>query len=193
MGGKFSGYPLTRWSEHRNMILEEPFYYIDSDGRKWNAPKGSCINGATIPRALWSALGSPYIGKYRRASIVHDVAVNEQCESEIPIDRKAADRMFYHACRCDNCSVYFATMLYIGVRMGSYMSKWSLLFTKSNLEVDHKDIRDTPELKYIQDKFWQIADDVSKQHSQKMEMNETDLDLVDHIIEKYLCQAGDLY
>ena len=39
-------------------------------------------------------------------------------------DRKArsnADRMFYHACRAGGCSIYDATLLYIGVRIGAWM------------------------------------------------------------------------
>lgn len=79
----FSGEPLTRWSGSRNMNLEEDFYFIDNQGIKWNAPKGSCLNGATIPRALWTAIGSPYSGTYRKSSIVHDVAVGELCNPDV--------------------------------------------------------------------------------------------------------------
>src|SRR5262249_2712355 len=35
--------------------------------------------------------------------------------------RKEADRMFYQACRTGDCSIWDATILYIGVRIGAAM------------------------------------------------------------------------
>ena len=57
------------------MILKEPFYYIDSKEKQWLVPAGTVVNGATIPFPLWSVIGSPYIGDYRQASVVHDYFV----------------------------------------------------------------------------------------------------------------------
>ena len=59
------------------MELLEDFWYEDPKGKRWNTPKGSTINGATIPKALWSIVGPPFVGKYRRASVIHDYAVGE--------------------------------------------------------------------------------------------------------------------
>ncbi len=96
--GAFSGNPKTEWlvdrsGADRNMRLLEDFLYTDPDGKKWPAPSGSIIDGASIPRPLWATVGSPYTDDYRRASVVHDVA----CDSPA-IPRKDADVMFYHAC-----------------------------------------------------------------------------------------------
>ena len=131
----FSEDPVTRWCGNRNMELLEGFCYRDKKGKVWKAPEGTCINGATIPEALWSLVGSPYTGAYRRASIVHDVAVHEfsDCGSEQPPvevakdhgSRKDADRMFYHACRAGGCNRRFAFLLYLGVRIGSWMAFFS--------------------------------------------------------------------
>ena len=100
--GTFSGYPLTKWHGNRIMTLEEDFYFIDDDGKKWLAPKGAEINGATIPRSLWSVIGSPYVGGYRRASVVHDYFVGEGKNPSVSfLQRRRADAMFFQACRAD--------------------------------------------------------------------------------------------
>jgi len=52
--------------------LAAPFGYIDRRGRRWDVPKGACVNGASIPRGLWPVVGSPWGNTYRRAAVVHD-------------------------------------------------------------------------------------------------------------------------
>lgn len=100
MAEGFSGEPVTRWTGERNMRLVEALSYEDRKGKIWEAPAGSEINGATIPRALWTSIGAPFVGNYRRATIVHDYFVGELSNPAVtPAERKAADRMFYHACR----------------------------------------------------------------------------------------------
>lgn len=176
----FSGEPLTRWDGNRNMILEEDFYYTDSDGFTWHAPKGSCLNGATIPRAFWNIIGPPYAGKYRRASVVHDVGVGELCNPNVSIEqRKKADKMFYYACRHDGCSKHFASMLYIGVRFGTWASTLSTK-RSSPFDEDFEEIRDIAEFGETRDKFWKILDE------SKTAIENEDLDLLDEIIKKNL-------
>lgn len=121
--GKFSGNPRTEWLEDqsgpdRNMELLEKFSFSDPDGRAWDAPKTSVVNGASIPRALWSLVGSPYTDDYRRASVVHDVACNTA-----GVKRKDADVMFFHACRAGGCGPVQARVLYAGVRIGAWAAK----------------------------------------------------------------------
>jgi hypothetical protein len=100
MAEGFSGEPVTRWTGERNMLLVEALSYGDRKGKIWEAPAGSEINGATIPQALWTSIGAPFVGNYRRATIVHDYFVGELSNPVVTAaERKAADRMFYHACR----------------------------------------------------------------------------------------------
>ena len=176
----FSGEPLTRWDGSRNMVLVEAFSYIDPDGRQWAVPAGATLNGATIPRALWTSIGSPYAGQYRRASVVHDYYVGEIDNSDVtPEQRKEADRKFYNACRYDGCSKEFAALLYIGVRFGTWASKWSDLFKMSDFGEVLEDIRNIPEFTFTMDKFWQMAD------SAKDAIKNEDLDLIDEIMETH--------
>ena len=120
MSGTFSGNPKTEWlteaGADRDMALLEAFWYDDPDGRRWTAPAGSVVNGASIPAPLWSAVGSPYTGEYRRASIVHDVACGDP-----GVDRREADRMFYFACLAGGCTAAQARLLYAGVRIGAWL------------------------------------------------------------------------
>jgi hypothetical protein len=119
--GSFSGNPKTEWlceqGEDRNMCLLETFWYTDPQGRRWEAPKGAVTNGASIPRTLWSSIGSPYTGNYRRASIVHDIAIRNPC-----ILRADADTMFYFACLAGGCMLMEGKLLYAGVRVGTWAS-----------------------------------------------------------------------
>ena len=125
--GTFSGNPQTEWlseaGDDRRMRLLQDFWYDDPQGRRWLAPAGSVVDGASIPAPLWSTVGSPYTGDYRRASIVHDVACNDPA-----VPRRDADQMFYQACQAGGCSVAQAALLYAGVRIGAWASRvplWS--------------------------------------------------------------------
>lgn len=114
--------PRTRWitvagEDDRRMELLEPFSFHD-EARVWTAPKGHVVDGASIPRALWALVGSPFTGRYRRASIVHDWGCDEAVAGRA--DRREVDRMFYRACRAGGCSPGQAAMLYAGVRIGAW-------------------------------------------------------------------------
>lgn len=156
--GTFLGTAKTEWlvdpnGKDRDMQLLEDFKFSDPDGKIWLAPRGSVINGASIPRPLWVTVGSPYTDDYRRASIVHDVAVNTSS-----ISRKDADVMFYHACIAGGCSKSQAKLLYAGVRVGAWAGR---VIAPSRLEktrllfrIPFKPISDE---RFIQDKFQDIA------------------------------------
>src|SRR5262249_10840000 len=101
--GKFQGEVIAKWSrdpplEARNMSLMADFSYIEPTRPPtvWPAAKGRCIDGASIPEFLWSLVGSPFTGIYRRASVVHDIACQDK-----PLTSDRAHYMFYLAMRCD--------------------------------------------------------------------------------------------
>jgi len=120
--GEFSGEPETTWlteegTPDRRMRVLKDFSFTDPKSKVWPAPMGSLVDGASIPQALWTLVGSPYTGDYRRASIVHDVACDDAGTDKKK--RRAADRMFFHACRAGGCSVLQSIILYLGVRVGA--------------------------------------------------------------------------
>src|SRR5947199_3462054 len=76
--GYYSGEPVTKWNpDGRTMTLLTELRYTDPHGEVWLAPIGSVVDGASIPRYLWSIMGGPFEGKYRNASVLHDVAYGE--------------------------------------------------------------------------------------------------------------------
>lgn len=109
--GRFEGRVVAHWEDDgRSMTLLEPFGYRDPSAVHWPAPAGSLVNGASIPRVFWSLIGGPFSGRFRRASVVHDVAC---------IDRtrpwRQVHRMFYDACRCGHVGVVKAKTMYYAV------------------------------------------------------------------------------
>jgi hypothetical protein len=115
--GHYSGAPVTRWNpDGRSMTLLQDFRYTDPHGTVWVAPAGSIVDGASIPRSLWSFMGGPFEGKYRNASVLHDVAYTLQNRSP-----QECDRMFYNAMRCSGVGAVEAkTMYYSLLRFGRH-------------------------------------------------------------------------
>ena len=115
--GYYSGDPVARWdSDGRSMTLLSELRYTDPKGAVWIAPPGSKVDGASIPRSLWSLMGGPFEGQYRNASVLHDVAYDQHIRSW-----QECDRMFYNAMRCSGVSALEAkTMFYALYRFGRH-------------------------------------------------------------------------
>jgi len=156
---EFSGEPSTIWKTEpgpdRKMALLEDFWFRDSGGRQWPAIKNSIVDGASIPQPLWTLVGSPYTGDYRRASIVHDIACDEAGHDHAA--RKAADRMFFEACRAGGCSKREAIILYVGVRIGAW---WS---SRPELEVEGVRLHVDPVHEQVRQDFQTVGEDVLRQ------------------------------
>jgi hypothetical protein len=109
--GRFEGQVVARWHDDgREMTLVEPFAYLDPRSLRWDAPAGTMVNGASIPRAFWSLIGGPFEGKFRNASVVHDVACEERSRTW-----QSVHRMFYEACRCGGVAAVTAKTMYYAV------------------------------------------------------------------------------
>lgn len=109
--GRFEGEVIAQWnSDGRMMTLREDFAYVDPTNRRWVAPAGSMVNGASIPAPFWSIIGGPFEGKYRNASVIHDVG----CET-MSAPWQDVHKVFYDACRCGGVDDVNAKMLYYAV------------------------------------------------------------------------------
>jgi hypothetical protein len=102
------------------MTLREDFAYIDSMGRRWLAPTGTVVDGASIPRLFWTVIGSPFAGKYRNASVVHDIECDEMRQPW-----QEVHRMFYEACRCGGVDEAQAKTMYYAVY--HFGPRWQLI------------------------------------------------------------------
>ena len=118
--GYYSGQVEARWeNDGRNMTLLSELRYTDPEGVIWIAPAGSIVDGASIPRVLWSLMGGPFEGKYRNASVLHDVAYDQKTRPW-----KLCDRMFYNAMRCSGVAATEAkTMYYALYRHGRHWKR----------------------------------------------------------------------
>src|SRR5689334_11424869 len=59
--GYYTGVPVTQWNaDGRSMTLMQELRYTDPQGIVWVAPVGSVVDGASIPRSLWSFMGGPF-------------------------------------------------------------------------------------------------------------------------------------
>ena len=115
--GYYTGAPETRWNpDGRSMTLLSELRHTDPHGLVWVAPAGSTVDGASIPRSLWSVMGGPFEGKYRNASVLHDAAYDQRNRPW-----QDCDRMFYNAMRCSGVGAVEAkTMFYALYRFGRH-------------------------------------------------------------------------
>src|SRR5438874_3680797 len=109
--GHYSGYVEARWeNDGRKMTLLSELRYTDPQAVVWVAPAGSVVDGASIPRSLWSLMGGPFEGKYRNASVLHDVAYDQHNRPW-----QVCDEMFYNAMRCSGVSAVEAKTMYFAL------------------------------------------------------------------------------
>jgi hypothetical protein len=121
--GVFSGAPRiefvdTPGASNRRVRVFENFSFREAKtGTLWAVPAGSFVDGASIPRVLWTVAGSPFTGDYVYASLVHDVACITRTRSW-----QDTHRMFYLACLAGGVSRAWAKVLYLAVR--TFGPKW---------------------------------------------------------------------
>jgi hypothetical protein len=95
-------------------ILLESFDYIDKAGQTWTARKDLRWDGASIPRSLWTVVGSPKSGCHKIPSITHDEYYKHH--DEYTKTRKEVDQMFYEACRANGIGAAKAKTMYYALR-----------------------------------------------------------------------------
>ncbi|HET8549300.1 MAG TPA: DUF1353 domain-containing protein [Bryobacteraceae bacterium] len=110
--GTFIGLPVTAsWNDdRRTMTLVSALVYIDPNGMKWEAPAGSIVDGASIPKIAWSLIGGPYEGAYREPSVIHDVACRQKTRPW-----ELVHLAFYYAMLDSNVNPTLAKVMYAAV------------------------------------------------------------------------------
>lgn len=113
---RFSNTVKTEWIEGdgHKMRLIESVTFTDDAGERWFAYAGDVIDGASVPRFFWRFIGSPFVGHYRRASVIHDV----YCERKNR-PRDAVNRMFFEAMIADGVPKLRAEIMYKAVSIGA--------------------------------------------------------------------------
>lgn len=112
--GRFEGkLQVEVLDDGRNMKLLAPFTYVDNEETTWTVPTGWIVNGASIPKIFWGIIGSPYVGKYRNASVVHDYLCDQRT-----ITWEKTHRIFYEASLAGGVDEAQASIMYGAVYMG---------------------------------------------------------------------------
>lgn len=158
----FIGQPITSWNGDYGLQLVDDFGYVDKSGKIWLAGKGTYLNGGSIPRPLWGRIGSPFIGPFRKASIIHNNYIGTHPSPFCDIvKRRQADEMYYHACLHCGCSNRLASIIYISASLSTWMCKQYKLFENYyNRPVD--DVTWSEDDKRITHKFDEIIHDLDE-------------------------------
>lgn len=142
MAAKFEdALDVRAMDDGRNWLVLEDFYYLTdvrltpdvlrehagvdtvgySDrtfGWRVTVPKGFVTDFASIPRALWAAVGGPSEGKYRKAAVIHDFLYRTKGLATRP----QADSVLLEAMKVSGCSWWQRSVIYSGVRVGGSSS-----------------------------------------------------------------------
>ena len=113
--GRFVGLPAKVTfdnldEDRRSAHLLEPIMYADPGNAEWPVPKGAWLDGASIPRAFWTVIGSPFTGRYLEASIVHDYYCDHPRRPW-----RDTHRMFHEAMLCRGVSSFKARVMFYAV------------------------------------------------------------------------------
>ena len=97
----------------RLVKLVKDFGFIDKKKVRWDVPAGAIVDGASIPRALWSLIGGPFEGQYRTASVIHDWYCDVRSRPW-----RSVHRVFYDIMRVCGVGEPLALVMYGGVYWG---------------------------------------------------------------------------
>lgn len=110
---EFNSEVKAKWlNDGRKMYLLEMLVFTDSNNKKWITPRGTVVDGASIPKFLWHIIGSPFVGKYRRATVIHDYYCQIKDRSS-----KETHVVLYQAMICDGVNKLKANLMYYGVKI----------------------------------------------------------------------------
>ena len=109
--GHYEGTVQTEWlRDGRRMRLLAPVSYFDPKGKQWVAPKDWVIDGASIPQPAWSFSGGPFEGKYRDASVIHDVGCDRKTDPW-----EEVHEVFYYGMLASGVESWRAKIMYAAV------------------------------------------------------------------------------
>lgn len=97
--------------------LTKPFTYVSKRNKIYALPIGFVSDGASIPKLLWSVIGSPFTGKYEKPVWIHDWNYKTQ-----KIKRNLADKIFYEGMVEERVSLWKRQTMWFGVRVGGWVS-----------------------------------------------------------------------
>lgn len=95
----------------RDVKLLAELTFFDPNEERWVVPADAQVDGASISKLFWSAIGGPFEGKYRDASIIHDWFCDIRTRTW-----QETHRVFYEAMIVSGVAVRMAKVMYFAVR-----------------------------------------------------------------------------
>lgn len=108
--GRYLGKPLVTHLGGHEYRVEKRFSFVDPWKLNWSVPAGTVVDGASIPRPLWSLVGGPWDGDYTDASIVHDYYCSTRSRGH-----KSVHETFFYAMLTSGVAVKKAKIMYYAV------------------------------------------------------------------------------
>jgi hypothetical protein len=108
--GRFVGTVVVEWLDDpfvAKLQLREDFGFEDQSGKLWLARQGQVLDGTSIPLVFRDMIGMPFVGDYRRASIVYDYYCHVMSEPW-----RDVHRMFYNASLTEGVGEVDAKVMY---------------------------------------------------------------------------------
>jgi len=120
----FSENPVVGWCDNdRDVILKEDFSYTTKSGITYTGKIGSKVNGANIPRFFYRIFGSPYIGKHKRPSVIHDVVCQKAFkEYNYELRRNADEWLWPEMLEFIKANKFQIKSKTLGVRIGRWFA-----------------------------------------------------------------------
>src|SRR5689334_3033229 len=121
--GRFLGKVVVEWLDDDPFIpgmrLAEDFGYVDGAGKTWLAPKSVVVDGRALPLIFRDGFGGPFVGQYRKTSVLYDHYCRTMSEPW-----KDVHRMFYHAAVSEGVDDAEAKLMYMTLYAGGL--RWEM-------------------------------------------------------------------
>ena len=123
--GYYRGRVVAEWlGDGRTMKLLEDFSYFDPGDEEWDAQLGAIVDGASIPRFAWTIIGGPFEGKYRDASVIHDVACDKEDRPWPKVHRAFYTGMLASGVGVIKAKIMYAAVYHFGPRWPLAVTEW---------------------------------------------------------------------
>ena len=103
------------YGKRKYRLLED--YVVIYKGKVITIPAGFEFDGASIPRALWALVGTPFAPDLVRAALIHDWLYSTKLYS-----RKFSDKCFKQLLKEAKVGLIRRNAMYTGVRAGGWVS-----------------------------------------------------------------------
>ena len=121
--GRFLGRVMVEWLDDDpfipSMRLLDDFGFQDPSGKTWMAQKGAVLDGRSFPLVFRDLFGVPFLGSYRKSSVLYDHYCRVMTEPW-----RAVQRMFYSASLTEGVDDSEAKLMYMALYAGGL--RWEM-------------------------------------------------------------------